>query len=117
MKEATSRIPLCPVCHGEKMIADPHCGLCGQRLANEFANKLASQLATAMDDGGTLPCGHDGQHFAPTAVCIACDGNGRLHSWLTSEEARTAERGNIARRIFIVGIATLLLVIFLLKLL
>ena len=109
MKKATPRIQLCPVCHGEKMVADPHCGLCGQRLTDE--------LAGAMGEGGMLPCGHDGQHFSPKSVCIECDGNGRLHSWITSEEARTAERAILARRIFIIGITLLFLVIFLLKLL
>ena len=104
MKKAMPRIQLCPACHGEKMVADPHCGLCGQRFAG------------AMGDGVTLPCGHDGQHFSPKSVCIECDGNGRLHSWLTSEEARTAERAKLARRIFVIGIAVLFLVIFLLKL-
>jgi len=103
------RVPLCPACYGEKMIADPHCGLCGQRFATE--------LAGVIGQGTTLPCGHDGQHFAPKSICIECDGNGRLHTWLTSEEARTAERGKIARRIFIIGIIALFFVIFLLNLL
>ena len=109
MKKATPRIQLCPTCHGEKMVADPHCGLCGKRLANDPAR--------AMGEGATLPCGHDGQHFSPKSVCIECDGNGRFHSWLTSEEARTAERATLARCIFVIGISLLLLVIFLLKLL
>jgi hypothetical protein len=36
MIKESPRIRLRPVCHGEKMVTDPHCGLCGQRFVDEF---------------------------------------------------------------------------------